>query len=230
MNQFLLSRILLCIFWYKIIIHCHEGTHLLMSSGACFHDLVYKSGNEMVFCDNIGCKAQTHKRNVWIHSSWPEDCSIFFVHDYYKSSWSYGLIIVLWGLFSWFCLKIWKLEGCMWKYWLQSSNTLEKDMNILFSTSRILCFLIQDYHSSWWSYRLISVLLGLFSWLHLKIWKWEGSMQKYWLRSSITLENSLNRFFLIRRLLCIFVTRLSYILITPQTHQCPLGPVFIIIS
>ena len=47
-------------FWYKIIIHPHKATDSSMSSGACFHDFVLESGNEKVFCNNIGCKAQTH--------------------------------------------------------------------------------------------------------------------------------------------------------------------------
>ena len=37
-------------------------------------------------------------------------------------------------------------------------------------------------------------------------------------------------FFLSRRLLCIFGTRLSFILMNLQVHKCPLGPVFMIFS
>ena len=51
-------------------------------------------------------------------------------------------------------------------------------------------------------------------------------MQKYWLRSSKSLEKGMNRFLSTRRLLCIFDTRLSFILMKLQTHQVPLGPVF----
>ena len=46
-------------FLYKIIIHPHEETDLSMSSGACFHDLVIKSGIEKLFWDNISFEAQT---------------------------------------------------------------------------------------------------------------------------------------------------------------------------
>ena len=52
------------------------------------------------------------------------------------------VISVPWGLFSWFHLKIWKLEGCMWKYRWQNSNTLEKEINIFLSTSRLLCLFL----------------------------------------------------------------------------------------
>ena len=40
----------------------------------------------------------------------------------------------------------------------------------------------------------------------------------------------MNQFLSTRRLLCISGTRLSFILMKQQTHQCPLGPVFMISS
>ena len=57
---------------------------------------------------------------------------------------------------------------------------------------------------------------------------WEGSMWKYWLWSSKSLVKTMNRFLSPSRLLFIFGTRLSFILMTLQTHQCSLGLVFII--
>ena len=42
------------------------------------------------------------------------------------------------------------------------------------------------------------------SWFQLKIWKWEGSMQWYWLQRPNTLENGMNWIFLTRRMQCFF--------------------------
>ena len=115
----------------------------------------------------------------------------------------------------------------MQKYWLQSSKSLQKDMNQFLSTRRLLHILVQGYHSSWWRNRLISVLWGLFSWFRLKMMFWEGSMQKYWFWSSKSFEKDMYQFLPTRRLLFIFGTRLSFILMKQRTHQFSLGPVCI---
>ena len=55
-------------------------------------------------------------------------------------------------------------------------------------------------------------------------------MQTYWLQSSKSLVKGMIKFHSTKRLLCIFGTRLLFILMMLQTHQGPVWPVFIICS
>ena len=155
---------------------------------------------------------------------------LFLVQDYHSSWWSYRIISVLWSLFSCFSLKMLFWGGSMQKYWLQSSNKLAKVWINLSQPLDCSVFLVQDQHSSWLSYRRTSVLWGLLTWFPLKMLFWGGSMQTYWLRNSKPLVKDMNQFLSTSRLLCIFGTRLSFILMKLQTHQCTLEAVFMILS
>ena len=43
------------------------------------------------------------------------------------------------------------------------------------------------------------------------------------------IRKNMTRFVLVKAILYIFGTRVLYIIMMQQTHQCPLGPVFIIL-
>ena len=119
-------------------------------------------------------------------------------------------------------------EGSIQKYWLRSSKSLEKGINPLLSTGRLLCIFDTRLLFILMKLQTHQYTLGLFSWFPINMLFWGGSMQKYWLRRSKSLEKGMNPFISTRRLLCIFGTRLSFILMKLQTHQGSLGPVFMI--
>ena len=53
------------LFWFKIIIHPHEATDSSVSSGACFHDYILKSGNENTVCKILVLKIKLIGKGIY---------------------------------------------------------------------------------------------------------------------------------------------------------------------